>query len=260
MRVLFIGDIVGKPGRKAVRLLLPRLREQYNPDVVIANGENMAGGNGITRETAEEMLRLGIALLTTGNHVWDHREVLDYMAGNPPVLRPLNYPPGVPGWGWMEVSVDGADLIVVCLQGRVFMRALDDPFRAIDGLLEELAGKRNIVVDFHAEASAEKQALGFYLDGRVSAVLGTHTHVPTADARVLPLGTAYMTDVGMVGPRDSVIGLDPDAVIKRHLTQMFHRYEVAGGPVVLGAVVVDIDPATGHATGICPVHELLETR
>jgi len=249
MRILFIGDIVGKPGRRAVRRLLPRLRELHAPDVVIANGENMAGGAGITRDTADEMFGIGIAGLTTGNHVWDQREALELLPEESRIIRPLNYPPGVPGRGWMRIPVGETSLTIVNLQGRVFMRALDDPFRAADAALAELDGAAAILVDIHAEATGEKEALGFYLDGRVSAVVGTHTHVPTADARVLPQGTAYITDVGMVGPRDSVIGVDPEPVIRRYLTQMYHRYDVAKGPVVFNAVLIDLN-SDGRATSI----------
>lgn len=249
MRILFIGDIYAKPGRRAVRLLLPGLRDALQPDVVIANGENMAGGAGVTKETANEMFRLGIAALTTGNHVWDRREAIEYLPTEPRILRPLNYPPGTPGNARITLDVGGERLTVICLQGRVFMRPLDDPFRAIDAVLRELEGERNIFVDFHAEATAEKQAMAFHLDGRVSALVGTHTHVPTADARVMPRGTAYISDVGMVGPRDSVIGSDPEPVIRRHLTQMYQRHDTAKGPVSFNAVVVDL-AEDGRATEI----------
>lgn len=257
MRVLFIGDIVGKPGRRAVRHLLPRLRAEHAPDVVIANGENLAAGAGITPETAREMFKLGIAVLTTGNHVWDRREIIDYLSEGPPILRPLNYPPGAPGTGCIEIEAGGNVLTVVNVQGRVFMRPLDDPFRSMDALLSQLSEPRAIFVDMHAEATGEKEALGFYLDGRVSAVVGTHTHVPTADARVLPKGTAYITDVGMVGPRDSVIGVEVEPVIQRYITQMYHRYDVARGPVMFNAVLVDIDDSSGHATDIRLLQDLL---
>lgn len=250
MRILFIGDIVGKPGRSAVRRLLPRLRGELSPDVILANGENMAGGAGITRETAREMFGLGIDALTTGNHVWDQREAVEYLAEGPPVLRPINYPPGAPGRGCLPIRVEDKELAVINVQGRVFMRALDDPFRAMDAVLPDLQHTPFIFVDLHAEATGEKEALAFYLDGRVSAVIGTHTHVPTADARVLPKGTAYITDVGMVGPRDSVIGMDPEPVIERYLTQMYHRYDVAKGPVVFNAVLIDLDDSTGRARTI----------
>jgi 2',3'-cyclic-nucleotide 2'-phosphodiesterase len=257
VRILFVGDIVGKPGRKAVRRLLPQLRRQLDPDVIVANGENLAGGAGITRETAAELLSLGVAVITTGNHVWDHREALEYLAEGVPVVRPLNYPPGVPGQGCVEVTVQDKRLAVINVQGRVFMRMLDDPFRAMDAVLADLEDTHFILVDVHAEATAEKEALGYYLDGKVSAVVGTHTHVPTADARVLPKGTAYITDVGMVGPQDSVIGMDPDPVIERFLTQMYKRFEVAKGPVVFNAVVIDIDDETGKAEDIRLVQDLV---
>ncbi|MGH2443043.1 MAG: TIGR00282 family metallophosphoesterase [Chloroflexota bacterium] len=257
MRILFIGDIVGKPGRKAVRLLLPRLKRELEPDVILANGENMAGGAGITPDNAEEMLALGISGLTTGNHVWDKREAIAYLDGDRPVVRPINYPPGTPGKGWMDIAVGDETLTVINVQGRVFMRALEDPFRIMDATLSGLESRKHVLVDVHAEASGEKQALGFYLDGRISALVGTHTHVPTADARVLPAGTAYITDVGMVGPRNSVIGLDPAAPIQRHLTQMFHRYELARGPVDFNAVLIDLDD-TGRATGIQLIQHIVD--
>jgi metallophosphoesterase (TIGR00282 family) len=255
VRILFIGDIFGKPGRKAVRLLLPRLRDTLHPDVVIANGENMAGGAGINRDTAQEMFRLGIAGLTTGNHVWDQREAIDYLREEDRVVRPLNYPPGTPGRGWMDIPVGDDVLTVINVQGRVFMRALDDPFRALDAALEEIGDRKHILVDVHAEATGEKEALAHYLDGRVSAVVGTHTHVPTADARVLPRGTGYITDVGMVGPRNSIIGMDPEAVVERYLTQMYHRYEVGRGPVDFNAVVIDLN-GDGRTTDMTLVQEL----
>jgi metallophosphoesterase (TIGR00282 family) len=250
VRILFIGDVVGKPGRRAVRRLLPELKDSLEPDVILANGENLAGGAGITRDTAGELFALGIAALTTGNHVFDHREAVDYLSEDVPIVRPVNYPPGVPGRGFLELTVGDVSLAIVNVQGRVFMRDLDDPFRSMDRAISDLDGVRHILVDVHAEATAEKQALGFYLDGRVSAIVGTHTHVPTADCRILPKGTAYITDVGMVGPRDSVIGVDPEPVIKRYLTQMYHRHEVARGPVTWNAVVIDLDDSSGRATGI----------
>jgi 2',3'-cyclic-nucleotide 2'-phosphodiesterase len=256
LRILFIGDIVGKPGRKAVRLLLPRLRDQHKPDVVIANGENMAGGSGINRDTADEMFKLGIAALTTGNHAFHQRDSPDLFKAEPRILRPLNYPPDTPGNGCIELNVKETRLVVVCLQGRVFLPPLDDPFRAIDALLSTLGEPSHVFIDFHAEATAEKAAFARYVDGRVSAVVGTHTHVPTADAQVLPGGTAFITDVGMAGPRDSVIGMDADPVIKRFQTQMFHRYQVAGGTAVVNAVVVDL-AEDGKAEDIRLVQEVL---
>jgi len=256
VRILFIGDIYGKPGRRAVRHFLPRLREEHHPDVVVANGENMAGGAGLTRDTAGEMFRLGVAVLTTGNHVWDAREAIEYVPTEPRILRPLNYPPGTPGKGWVDVEVGGETLTVINVQGRVFMRQLDDPFRGMDALLADLGPRTHILVDLHAEATGEKQALAAYLDGRVSAVVGTHTHVPTADAHVLAGGTAYISDVGMVGPRDSIIGSDPESVIARYLTQMYHRHEVAKGPIMFNAVLIDLEPS-GRAAGIQLVQDLL---
>jgi metallophosphoesterase (TIGR00282 family) len=246
MRLLFIGDIVGKPGRRAVRLLLPRLRERWNPDVIIANGENMAGGNGITKDTAQEMFRAGVSLLTTGNHVWDRPEALELLKADSRIVRPLNYPPDTPGVGHTQIDVGEEKLTVVSVQGRTFMRTLDDPFRAIEALLPEL-GESRVLIDFHAEATAEKLAFAYFLDGKVSAVVGTHTHVPTADARILPGGTAYITDVGMVGPRESVIGMDPSGVIQRFRTQMYHRYEIGSGPTILNAVVIETGGARARS-------------
>jgi metallophosphoesterase (TIGR00282 family) len=256
VRILFIGDVYGKPGRKAVRHFLPRLRSSHEPDFVIANGENMAGGAGITRDTAREMFDLGVDALTTGNHVWDQKEALDYLDIEPRILRPLNWPPGTPGHGWVDLSRNEHALTVVNVQGRVFMRPLDDPFRGIDAVLAELDGRDHVFVDFHAEATGEKQAMGFYLDGRVSAMVGTHTHVPTADARVLPNGTAYSTDVGMVGPRDSVIGSEPGPIIERYLTQMYRKLEMGRGPVMFNAVLIDLNEA-GRSTSIALVQDLL---
>jgi len=185
--------------------------------------------------------------------VWDQREAIEYLAEDVPVVRPLNYPPGVPGTGCIEIDVGSLRLTIVNVQGRIFMRPLDDPFRAMDALLAEIGERRHIFVDVHAEATGEKQALAFYLDGRVSAVVGTHTHVPTADFRVLSKGTAYITDVGMVGPRDSIIGVDPEPVIQRYLTQMYQRFDVARGPVTFSAVVSDLDDTTARTTAIQPV-------
>jgi metallophosphoesterase (TIGR00282 family) len=257
LRILFIGDIVGKPGRKAVRLLLPRLRERFTPDVVLANGENMAGGSGINKETADEMFKLGISALTTGNHAFHQRDSLELYPKEPRILRPLNYPPGTPGNGWIDLQVGEQQLVVVCLQGRVFMQSLDDPFRALDALLAELGNRTHIFVDFHAEATAEKGAFGLFADGRVSTVVGTHTHVQTADARVLPKGTGFITDVGMAGPRDSIIGMEADAVIKRMTTQMFHRYQVAGGVTTVCGVVVNLNDQ-GRTTAIEAFQETLQ--
>ncbi|MFQ5874310.1 MAG: TIGR00282 family metallophosphoesterase, partial [Dehalococcoidia bacterium] len=219
-----IGDIVGRPGRRAVEKLLPDLRGEYEIDLAIANGENSAGGYGLTLETSHELFRCGVDVITTGNHVWDQKEIIPHLNGELPILRPLNYPPVVPGQGYLITR----NVMVVNLMGRVFMDNVDCPFRAMDDLLSSVSELPPVVmVDFHGEATSEKGAMGWYLDGRVSAVLGTHTHVGTVDAQILPKGTAYLTDVGMVGPIKSVIGDDPEAVIQRFLTPMRHRLTVA---------------------------------
>lgn len=247
MRILAIGDIIGKPGRKAIRELLPSLRHEYRIDLIIGNGENVAGGIGITPSTAWELFDSGIDVITTGNHVWAHKEINPYLDGSLAIIRPLNYPPGTPGRGYL--SRDG--VLVVNLIGRTFMGNFDCPFRAMDQLLAKLEGKSTIIiVDFHAEATSEKVAMGWYLNGRVSAVLGTHTHVGTIDTRILPRGTAYVTDIGMVGPMDSVIGDDPDSVIDRFLTQIPRRLSVGTGTVTFNAILVEVSEETGEAIDI----------
>ena len=238
MRILMVGDVIGRPGRKAIKSLVPGLRSEYGLDLVIVNAENAAGGLGLTQATAEELLESGVDILTSGNHIWDQKEIIPHLDGELPILRPLNYPAGVPGRGYL---VKG-DTLVVNLVGRTFIGNFDCPFRAMDRLLAELEARPPvIVVDFHAEATAEKVALGWYLDGRVSAVVGTHTHVGTVDARLLPKGTAYITDVGMTGPVDSVIGDDIEAVLHRFLSQLPHRLSVGKGNVILNAVLVELD-------------------
>lgn len=254
MRILFIGDIVGKPGRRAVQVLLPGLRRQYTIDLVVANGENAAGGFGITPDTAEELFESGVDVITTGGHVWDKKEVEPYLEKEGRVLRPLNYPPGVPGQGYYPMG----NVTVVNLMGRVFIGTLDCPFRTMDTLLSALPGSSMIVVDFHAEATSEKEALGWYLDGRVSAVVGTHTHVPTADPRILPKGTAYVTDLGMVGPLHSVIGNDPEDVLARFLYQTPRRLGVPAGPVRFNSVLVEVDEKTHLAQNIQRVDRITE--
>ncbi|HLX86656.1 MAG TPA: TIGR00282 family metallophosphoesterase [Terriglobales bacterium] len=257
MKILFIGDIFGRPGRTIVRDRLPEIRKQHSIDLVIANCENAAAGFGITPPLAEELFDLGIDVMTTGNHVWDKREIIEYFQmadGNPHsparrLLRPANFSQGLPGWGVYEGQKNGVAYAVVNLQGRVFMGSSDDPFRYVDKLLEQI--KANIVfVDFHAEASSEKVAFGWYLDGRATAVVGTHTHIPTADETVLPKGTAYITDVGMTGPYDSVIGVKKELVIEKFLNGMPSRFEAANGDVRLCAVVVDCGNQTGRATSV----------
>ena len=246
MKILLIGDVIGRPGRRALRGLLPGLRNEYGIDLVIANGENAAGGLGLTKATAEELLRSGVDIITSGNHIWDQKEIIPHLDGGLPIIRPLNYPDGVPGRGYL---IKGGAL-VVNLIGRTFIGNFDCPFRAVDRLLERVANRPKVIVlDFHAEATSEKVALGKYLDGRVSAVMGTHTHVGTIDTRILPGGTAYVTDVGMTGPIDSVIGDDSDEVIRRFLTQIPHRLSVGKGDVLLNSVLVDVADS-GRATSI----------
>ena len=248
MRILMIGDIIGRPGRRAIRRLVPEVREELGIDMVIANAENTAGGFGLTLETAYELLESGVDVLTSGNHVWDQKEIVPHMDEGLPLVRPANYP-DAPGRGYM--IHDG--VMVLNLMGRVFMPPLDCPFRTATGILNEVVdddGPKVILVDFHAEATSEKQAMGWYLDGRVSAVVGTHTHVGTVDTRVLPMGTAYVSDVGMTGPVDSVIGSEADAVLDRFLTGLPHRLTVAGGPVMMNSVVIEVDAETGKASSI----------
>lgn len=256
MHILFIGDIFGSPGRKVVHDHVPHLVETHKVDLLIANAENAAGGFGLTPAIADELFALGCDVLTTGNHVWDKREIMEFLNhanGDPRarrVLRPANYAEGVPGCGLFEgQSKTGQSYAVINLQGRVFMQNANDPFHRVDALLRQVSSKI-IVVDFHAEATSEKIALGWHLDGRVTAVLGTHTHVPTADNRVLPQGTAYQTDVGMSGPFDGVIGVQKEQVLHRFLTGLPSRFEPAKGDPRLCAALIDCDPETGRARSI----------
>ena len=256
MRILMIGDIIGQPGRRGIRRILPGLRQELGIDLVIANGENTAGGFGITLETAEELLESGVDILTSGNHIWDQKEIIPHMDEGLPLIRPANYP-DAPGRGYLVQ--DG--VMVLNLMGRVFMPTLDCPFRTANALLAEAAEEhspRVIVVDFHAEATSEKQGMGWYLDGKVSAVLGTHTHVGTVDARILPKGTAYLTDVGMTGPVNSVIGSDTNAVLERFLTGLPQRLSVASGPVILNSVLMEIDEADGRAISIERIDRMVD--
>lgn len=247
MLILAIGDIIGRPGRRAIQAILPALRRQHGVEMVIANAENAAGGLGLTPSTVHELFGAGVDVITSGNHVWAQKEIIPYLDGEMPILRPMNYPPGVPGRGYIVTN----QVVVVNLMGRTFMGDLDCPFRAMDKLLAELGGKPPvIIVDFHAEATSEKMALGRYLDGRVSAVLGTHTHVGTIDAQVFPRGTAYVTDIGMTGPMDSVIGDDTEAVIQRFLTGMPHHLSVGQGKTMFNAVLVRVDDDGGRAISI----------
>ena len=241
MRILFIGDIVGSPGRQIVRDRLADIVSHRQIDLVIANGENSASGFGITPKIADDLLQNGIDVLTGGNHSWDRKEVLEYMPHQPRLLRPGNFPEGSPGSGlYIGTAKNGVKYAVLNLQGRIFLPAIDDPFRTADGLLACVRAK-TIVVDFHAEATSEKRAMGWYLDGRVSAVVGTHTHVTTADEQVLPQGTAFITDVGMTGPHDGVIGMDRQGIIKRFLDGLPARFEVASGDVQMNCVLIETD-------------------
>ena len=256
LRILFIGDIFGRPGRTIVKEKLPSLVKENAIDLIIANGENSAAGFGITPSLADELFELGIDVITTGNHVWDKREIIDFFQvdGNSHspsrrLLRPANFAPDLPGHGVYEGRKGKTAYAVINLQGRVFMASNDDPFRAADQLLKEIQAKV-ILVDMHAEATSEKISMGWFLDGRVTAVVGTHTHVPTADEIVLPKGTAYITDVGMTGPYDSVIGVKKEIVMGKFLNNMPVRFEPASGDVRLCAVVIDCDESTGRARRI----------
>jgi hypothetical protein len=253
--ILAVGDIIGKPGRQAIKKLLPDLRQQYGLDLVIANAENIAGGLGVTPATSRELLDAGVDVLTSGNHIWAQKEIIPYLDGETPILRPLNYPPSVPGRGYMVKS----QALVVNLIGRTFMGNFDCPFRTMDQLLTELKHKPPvIIVDFHAEATSEKMAMGRYLNGRVSAVLGTHTHVGTIDAQVLPQGTAYVTDIGMTGPIDSIIGDDIEAVLQRFLTAIPYRLSVGQGKKILNSILVKVDEESGKALSIDRIYREVE--
>jgi 2',3'-cyclic-nucleotide 2'-phosphodiesterase len=247
VRVLFIGDVVGRPGRRGLAAILPGLRKELSLDVVIANGENAANGRGLTLRTAKEMFNAGVDIISSGNHIWDQREIVDELEGDRPILRPANYPAGSPGRGMLTCK----GVTVLNLQGRTFMANIDCPFRTADALLAD-PPQGPIIVDMHAEATSEKQAMGWYLDGRVAAVLGTHTHVPTADPRVLPRGTAYITDAGFTGARDSVLGFEVSASHRLFLTQMPTRLPVAEScpTVVMNSVLIDIDDDTDRARSI----------
>ena len=253
LKILFIGDIVGSPGRKIVHDRLADLLAQRQIDLCVANGENSASGFGITPRLADELFAAGIEVLTGGNHIWDRREILDYFPHQPRLLRPANFPNGLPGSGLYvgRTKAAGIPYAIMNLQGRTFMAPLDDPFRAADRLLSEIPPDVKItLLDMHAEATSEKQAMGWYLDGRVSAVLGTHTHVPTADEQVLPRGTAYITDVGMTGPHDSVIGMEKKGILQRFLDTLPQKFAVAEGDVQMNTVLLDLDESSGRARSI----------
>ena len=262
VRVLMIGDLIGKPGRVAVEQLLPGLRQERGIDFVTANGENVAGGMGLTASTADALLGAGVDVITSGNHIWDKREIYAYLETTDRVLRPLNYGThGVPGRGWgVYQALDGTDLAVMNFQGRTYMQQIENPFTDADALLDESSEPLPPVrlVDFHCELTSEKNAFGLHLDGRVSAMVGTHTHVVTGDERILPGGTAYQTDLGMTGPIWSVIGFDPKTVLPRFINALPTRFEVGEGPVIFNAAQIDIDPATGRALAIERISRLVE--
>ena len=247
-----LGDIVGKVGRDAALTMMPTLQETYDPDLVIANGENAAAGRGITPEIAKALFAAGVDAITLGNHTWGRRDIGEYLEQELRIMRPANYPEGTPGRGFaLFTARDGTKVGVANLMGRTYMDPLDDPFRAADKILNCFQGRAAVTfIDFHAEATSEKSAIGYYLDGRASVVVGTHTHVQTADERILPHGTAYITDVGMVGPQDSIIGMETEAVVDKFLTQLPRKFQVAEGPVTLCGIVADVDPSTGLATHI----------
>lgn len=251
IRVLFVADVVGHPGRDAVKALLPGLRKELEADMVIVNGENAAGGFGLTAKIAAELKGAGADVITTGNHVFAQKDFVGEISGLDQVLRPANYPPGAPGQGSCVAKVGGTKVLVMNLMGRIYTaEGLDDPFRAADAILAANPEVQVVFCDMHGETTSEKTAMGWHLDGRASAVVGTHTHIPTADARVLPGGTAYVTDVGMVGPRDGCIGMDKDVVLQRFLTGMPNRFQVASGPVTFNSVLVTISTSTGRAASI----------
>jgi len=252
LRVLFIGDIVGTPGLNAVRLFLPSLVQKHSVDVVIANGENAMDGKSISEQQFKELQDLGVRVVTSGNHIWERWHIQKMLATEANLLRPANYPRDNPGRGFTMIDTGVAGTLgILNLQGRTFMASIDCPFKTADWAVDRMHEQaRMIIVDIHAEATAEKIALGWYLDGRVSAVIGTHTHVQTADAKILPAGTAYITDVGMTGPYDSVVGMRKDIAIKRFVKQTPHKFEPATDDVHLAAVLLEIDPATGKSTSI----------
>ena len=264
MNILFIGDIVGRPGRELIRVGLRALVDRYSLDLVIANAENSAAGFGITKDIGDTLLEWGVDVMTSGNHIWDKKEAMPYIAGEPRLLRPANYPAGVPGRGsYVAQTGDGRAVGVINVMGRVFMLNIDDPFAVVLREIEAIRHRtRVIIVDFHAEATSEKVAMGWHLDGKVTAVLGTHTHVQTADERILPGGTAYLTDAGMTGPHDSIIGMEKEPSLARFLNAMPSRFEPATGNPRLNGAVIEADDKTGRATSITRIsfseRELLE--
>jgi metallophosphoesterase (TIGR00282 family) len=256
--VLAVGDIVGRPGRRAAAQLIPKIRRDRDVDLVVANGENASGGFGLNVSGARELLNAGVDVITSGNHIWDQKEILAAM-DEMPVLRPINYPPGTPGRGFLVHDLGALGAVAICnVQGLVFMPAIDSPFRAADKFLADTAATPVRLVDLHAEATSEKQAMAHYLDGKISCLWGTHTHTATADQRVLPGGTAYVSDLGMVGPRDSVIGMDPESSLQRFLTGIPQRFKVGRGMVTFNSIVVRISATTGQAESIERVDDTID--
>lgn len=252
MKILFIGDVVGSPGREMVKEYLPKLKEKYRPTMTIVNGENAAAGKGITEPIYRGFLEWGAQAITMGNHTWDRKEIFDFIDDAKYLIRPANFPENNPGRGMLFLTINGLEVAIINLQGRTFLPAIDDPFQKADELIEEARKRTNIIfIDFHGEATSEKQAFGWYVDGRVSAVVGTHTHTQTADERILPKGTAYITDVGMTGPYDGILGVEREAVLKRFLTAMPVRFEITKkGRRQLNGVLISINEKTGKATAI----------
>ncbi|WP_078546987.1 TIGR00282 family metallophosphoesterase [Litchfieldia alkalitelluris] len=251
MRILFIGDVVGSPGRDMIKEYLPKLKSKYRPHMTIINGENAASGKGINEKIYRQFLELGAQVVTLGNHTWDKKEIFEFIDDAKFMVRPANFPEETPGQGMVFCKVNGQEVAVINLQGRTFLPPIDCPFKVADNLIEQAKKRTSIIfVDFHAEATSEKQAMGWYLDGRVSAVVGTHTHVQTADQRILDNGTAFITDVGMTGPYDGILGVSREAVLKRFITTLPVRFDVVEGRTQLNGVIIDIDQKNGHATAI----------
>lgn len=252
MKVMVIGDIVGKPGRAIVKALLPRLQKELDISFTIANGENAAGGRGITRDVKDELLDAGIDVITMGNHVWDNKNILSFIDDEPRIIRPSNYPGDCPGQGYHIYNAGfNKKIAVINASGRVYLPPMDCPFQSVNYIVEDIRGSVDyIIIDFHAEATSEKLAFGYYFDGRVTAVLGTHTHVQTADEKIMPQGTAYITDLGMTGPIQSILGMDREAIIEKFINARPTRFDVAGGPAQLQGVVLDLDETSNQAAGI----------
>ena len=256
MNILFVGDIFGRPGRNAASRFIPKLIDERSVDFCIANGENAAGGFGLTVNIAHKLFNYGVDVITSGNHIWDRKEAESVLADSDRILRPANYPPGVPGSGSTYVNKNGVTVGVINLLGRIFMQPIDDPFRSADAIINNISSITDIIiVDFHAEVTSEKMAMGWYLDGRVSAVLGTHTHVMTADERILPKGTAFISDVGMTGPHDSIIGVHIEQSLERIRKQVPVRFSPAEDGLKFSAVLLDIDETTGKARSIERIFE-----